>query len=197
MKKYITIILTIITVTCYSQVTSIVPLNHPIEVNMTNGTYYQDDEFDFNPYIGTWQGTWGTGINAKTFILKVEKITQHFFSQPDNGYYYSDILIGKYTVLDASESIINSTMNVTNPNLAKLISKRTFGNRCYFTYNDTDLCNIYGTVGLKLDISNPNILNYIYRYEEFWLLEDCQYYGSPNGIPIPIPTISLILTKIN
>lgn len=199
MIKYIIIVALIITNT-YGQVGEIIPLNPPIETEIQNGTYIQDMYFDFAPYVGTWEGNWTTGSNNKIFRLKIEKITRHLISHPNGHYYYQDLIIGKYTITETvSGNIIASTMSVLDPNLAKLVSEgfRLETNSCSFVYSDPDLCEITGTVILTRDLLNPNTLNYKYKYLETWINKNCQFYGNPNGIPIPIPTQSLTLTKVN
>jgi hypothetical protein len=197
--KYYIIIITMLTFTSYGQEGIIIPLDPPVEYDIPNGTYVQDMNFDFFPYIGTWEGNWGLGINNKTFTLKIEKINHHLISYPYGRYYYQDLLIGKYTITETiSGNVISSTMSIMDVNLAKLSSEDNLqDNRCYFVYSDPNLCDVTGTVILVRDLTNINTLLYKFLQSEIWIENDCPDKGDPNGIPIPIPTEMVTLTKVN
>ena len=200
MKKILIFLGLIQSFIIFSQEGIIIPLDPPVEYDIPNGTYVQDMNFDFAPYIGTWEGNWGLGINNKTFTLKIEKINHHLISYPYGRYYYQDLLIGKYTITETiSGNVISSTMSIMDVNLAKLssIGNSLVSNRCYFVYSDPNLCDVTGTVILLRDLTNINTLLYKFLQSEIWIENDCPYKGDPNGIPIPIPTEMVTLTKVN
>jgi hypothetical protein len=162
-------------------------------MNIINGTYVKDFNNALGDYIGTWRATW----QGKILSLKIEKVTKQIESTPNQNYHYRDILIGKYLITDAvSGAVIASSMNIVNPNLDKLYGIGSGQNNKYqFSYTDTDLCNITGKVILSRNLANNNQLTYEYEYNEFWLFDDCPYH-TQGFIPIPIPTIEVVLTKI-
>ena len=173
------------------------PLNHPNKSNIINGTYLKDIDNEFDPYIGTWQGTW----NDKIFTLKIEKISHYTNTYPNGDYYYRDLLIGNYIVTDLSTELeLANSLSITNPELAKVISYyRPSNNVFYFHFNGGgDICDVLFTIHLKQNLSNPNELIYTVGEKTYWESENCPY-NQIEDIPIPIPSSagSLTLTKIN
>ncbi len=198
MKTIIKLYISLISLSAYCQEGVIVPLNYSSDIDLLSGTYIKDVGNEFAPYIGTWQGTWGETLEAKTFTLKIEKITHYTDTSPNGDYYYRDILIGKYTVTETSIGlIITNTMTIADPGLAKISSiNGPRLNYLPFNYFDEDFCSISGIVKLCRNVNNPNVLNYYFDRGEFWISQNCPY-GEIYNIPIPIPTVNLTLTKIN
>ena len=197
MKTIITICVSLISLFTYCQEGVIISINSDKTV-LENGTYIKDIDNEFAPYIGTWQGTFGTALDPKTFSLTIQKVTHYRETVPNGDYNYIDILIGKYIVTDVnSELEIANTMAINNPSLVKITSfYGPHDNRFKFNYDDVDLCNVSLTITLKRNLTNPNELKYYVDESDFWIEENCPYTQKAD-IPIPIPKTSLVLTKIN
>ena len=191
MKNIITIVVCIIYTLAYSQEGVIAPLN-TLSYNVPNGTYIKDIDNIFQPYTGTWQGTW----QGKLLILEIEKVSHKLNSSLDGSYYYEDQLIAKHKVVQtATGSTIESTMEISNLENAKIESLGyPKDNEFDFLYSDRDKC--YNTGRFRLE-GNPatNQLQYFYFYESFWISKDCTYL-SQDEIPINIPTGTLVLTRV-
>jgi len=192
MKKIILLISIFTVFTAYSQ-EIILPLNYEGSKDVPERGYLKDLFDVFNPYIGTWQGTW----NGKTFILKIEKVTKELHSFESGYFYYRDRLIGKYIVKDnATGSIISTTMNNVNLQEAEIKSLAyPKENKFEFLYETGDECYVTGKIRLK---GNPatNQLQYFYFPDEFWRFEEC-HVASAAEVLIPIPTEPMILTRVN
>ena len=192
MKKIIILIFLFLVNQSYSQEGIVIQLNYDNILNVVNGTYLKDIENKLDPYVGTWETTW----QNKTFTLIINKIIHHPYYSGNGDYYYIDELIGKFKVIDSNGNIIVNYQNTLNPDLSKLSSVTyPLNNKIEFAYYDVDFCEISGIVTLNLDDLNPKIVHYEYGYEEFWLTHNCKYYDV-GEIPIPIPTVAVILSKI-
>lgn len=189
MKKIITIIAILTFTLGCAQVW---PITHISTLKVPQGTHVKDIDGLFIPYIGTWQGTW----NGKLFILKIENYPDRLNSFPSGYYYYEDELIAKYKVIQTDTgSIIESTMDVSDLEVAKLESLGyPKDNEFDFLYSDIDKC---GNTGKFMLEGNPatNQLQYFYYYEGFWISKDCPY-TSKDDIPINLPTGTMTLTRI-
>ena len=170
-----------------------IPLNQEPTFNLQSGTYIKDTEDALQPYVGIWEGIW----SGKKITLSISAVSHHLIISPSK-YHYEDILVEKYTITDvATNTIIASTMNNADINEAKIINSGTGkNNQMYFFYSDIDLCSISATILLKRDLANPNQMHYSFSHEEFWMTESCPFYNDPNGIPIPLPMESVMLSRI-
>lgn len=196
MKKIIIYLLLVQCLYSVAQVGEILPLS--LRTTETpNGTYFQDEEFLFQPFIGTWQGTFDTGVNAKLFRLTLSKVNHHLNSYPDGSYFYEDILIGKYIVTNiATGEIIENTTTELNPDNAELNSMLPHDNKLNFNFTDIDRCYNSGTVYLIINPTNSNELQYHFVLDDFWINTGCTYL-SKYDIPIPIPDELMTLVKVN
>ena len=189
MKKIVTLIILIATITSYGQEGVIKPLN---TWDAKSGTYLKDINNELNPYIGTWEGTWAN----KKFSLKIEKLLKVRHTSENGFYNYEDKLIGRYKVINLSDgSVLEDNFGQQNLSLIKIesTSSKRFENRFNFIYIDKDLCSIVGEI---VFIGNPatNQLQYNFMYDE-WDYNNCQY-PEIIDIPVKIPTIyNLIMTR--
>ncbi len=185
-------------ITTYNIVSSqegiILPLSEYTDNNSIDGTYYADSENLFLPYIGTWQAVW----NNKIFLLTIQKVTRNKELFPDVSYWYEDRLIGKYKILNASTgNVMQETPSLYSVNNAKLTNAGVGkNNKLIMGYFDLNICNISGQVWLERNLINSNQLQYFFIKGDFSLDENCPY-NSYDEIPIPIPTLHLILNKVN
>jgi hypothetical protein len=192
MKKNISLLIIILlSINLSAQEGVIVPLTTP-HIDIQSGTYKKDLNSELNPYIGTWVGIW----NNKKFTLKLEKYTKKTISYPDGDYFYKDLLVGKYKVTNLSSGeILQNNINNHDNEAAKITSAALpKNNRFKFTYMDDEQCFNVGNITL---VGNPgtNQLVYWYEFDSWWDKENCQY-ASKSEIPIPIPTVSVTLTKL-
>ena len=192
MKKYITFLLLLINISLiYSQEGVEVPLNYDPTIHLISGTYKKDITNYFGPYIGTWIGTW----NNKQFTLQLVKVVKKQITYESGYYYYRDLLIGKYSVIDLTDnSVIDDNLSEPDVNLAKINSlSRPKNNMFDFIYMDKDNCSNTGIIDLFGD-PTTNHITYRYQYDEFWSSQDC-VYSSQDQIPIYIPTVNVVLTR--
>lgn len=169
-----------------------VPLNHDPTIDIQNGTYIKDIDNVFLPYIGNWETTW----ENKKMTLTIEKVTKQLRTYPNGDYYYRDYLIIKYKIIALpSNFIISNTYNIANLTDAKITSIGTGkDNQLYFIYRDADFCYNSGEIILRQNLANQNELFYYYRFDGFWMPEDCPY-ETQQEIPVYLPTINVTLTK--
>jgi hypothetical protein len=192
MKKYITLLICVANIiNIYSQEGVEVPLNTPI-FDIQSGTYQKDLDNRLNPYTGAWEGTW----QGKKFTLVIDKIIKKLHTSESGFYYYEDILIGRYKITNLSDGvIIENNLNEQNLDLIKIENTSTGkSSKLYLIYLDKDLCSNTGQILLKGNPSS-NQLIYTFNYGEFWMKEDCPYLNK-SDIPVPIPTVSLTLTRL-
>ena len=174
-----------------SQQGNILPLNHDI-LSAGNGDYIKDIDNAYLPYLGNWETFW----DGKKMNVTIEKNTKQLITFPNGDYYYEDYLIIKFRVIDlATQLEFANTYAISNLKDAKIRSISTGKyNQLSFLYMDPDLCNNSGKIKLIRNLGNPNELFYQYRFDEFWIPDDCPYLTQAE-IPIYIPTVNVTLTK--
>jgi hypothetical protein len=102
MKKTLLLLAIISLLSCKAQV--IIPLNNA-HVEIPNGAYLMDTEYELNKYIGTWKYQNGNEV----LIITLAKILQYEISG-----HYEDMLIGEYKYIDSNGvTIINTLPNMT------------------------------------------------------------------------------------
>ena len=110
MKKYIIIILAILTVyACKAQMTTVSTYDANHFGN--NGTYYKDTYNDYNRFEGTWLYTNGN----TSFKLVLQKKEMVHFLEPDfNMDYYVDMIAGEYQYIENGVELVNTLSNLSN-----------------------------------------------------------------------------------
>jgi len=163
-----------------------------LSYDVPDGTYIKDMDNVFQPYVGTWKGSW----DGKTFVLRIEKNLKQLNTFPDGSYYYEDELLGKFSISDAATgAIIETNEGVPYGEGAEIYSVgRPKDSRFSFIFSDGNRCSNSGKILLR---GNPasGQLNYFYSFKDSWNSENCQYVYQ-HDIPIPIPTVRMILTKV-
>jgi hypothetical protein len=195
--KNIKIILTIITV-LFSQINfAQVGVEMPIQTlstDVANGTYIKDINNSFIPFIGNWQGSW----NGKTITFFITKVTKNIHSCTNGDYNFEDRLIAKYNIVDNSTGVeLENTTSIIDFDDQKIfnIGYVKDGKLSMF-FLDKSLCNYGGEIYLRQFPSSPDHMNYGFMFDrDYRLPENCNY-SSISSIPIPIPTVSLLLTRI-
>ena len=191
MKKIIYIFTLLQSVIGFSQ---ILPLNQsPFE--RPNGCYIKDLNNDLQPYVGTWETTW----DNKKFSITIEKVTQHLYTRPNGDSYYKDFLIGKYLVTNLSNNVvIESTLNISNVNDVTLYSVTSGANsKIIFLYKESAPCYNRAEITLERNSSNSNVLEYSFnQFHSDWLKSPQCTYSKQVDIPVAIPKITMILTKV-
>jgi hypothetical protein len=177
----------------FAQVGIIRPINYYSET-MPNGTYIKDTNNSFAPFIGNWRVSW----NGKTITFYISKVTKNLFTYVSGKYYFKDKLIIKYIITDnITGADLDQTVFINDFKDQKIINIGYVKNGKFeFLYTDKDLCGYGGIIYLRQDANNPNIMNYGFMFDrEFQLPTGC-VYPTIQSIPIPIPTTSLVLTRI-
>lgn len=191
--KYIYIISIVLSVSfnVQSQQGNILPLNHDI-LSAGNGDYIKDIDNAYLPYLGNWETFW----DGKKMNVTIEKNTKQLITFPNGDYYYEDYLIIKFRVIDlATQLEFANSYGISNLKDAKITSSGPVNNsQLSFLYMDPDLCNNSGKIKLIRNLGNPNELFYQYRFDEFWIPDDCPYLTQAE-IPIYIPTVNVTLIK--
>jgi hypothetical protein len=177
----------------FAQVGVVRPLNYYSET-MPNGTYIKDISNSFAPFIGNWQVSW----NGKTITFFISKVTKNRHSYPNGDYFYEDRVIAKYIIVDnLTGAELQNTTSITNFDDQKIFNIGYVKNLKFSLYLiDKDLCGYGGEIYLRQDPNNPNIMNYGFMYERDYILPLNCSFQTIASIPIPIPTISLVLIKI-
>lgn len=184
MKNIILIISILITFSCKSQ---IYPLRTftPIPDN----AYLKDINNEFNDYEGTWKGQW----NNKIIYLKLNKITNKYFSSINE---FRDLLVGRFKTTDLNGNILFDNMNISNDKV-KIYGTyfRQIDDKYQLFYNDIDMCNRVGDILINFTDSTKTQLQWHYAQGENFIDSDCFYFGWPQAnIPQPLPE-DIILTK--
>ncbi|WP_157505078.1 DUF6705 family protein [Flavobacterium tegetincola] len=192
--KYILIISMVLlrALNAQSQENIVLPLNHDPTLKIQNGTYIKDIDNIYLPYLGNWETQW----EGKKMTITIQKNTKQLLTFPNGDYYYEDYLIIKFRVIDlATQLEFANTYAISNLKDAKIRSISTGKyNQLSFLYMDPDLCNNSGKIKLIRNLGNPNELFYQYRFDEFWMPDNCPYLTQAE-IPIYIPTVNVTLTK--
>ena len=192
--KYILIISMVLlrALNAQSQENIVLPLNHDPTLKIHNGTYIKDIDNTYLPYLGNWETFW----EVKKMNITIEKNTKQLITSPNGDYYYKDYLIIKFRVIDLTTQLeFANTYAKSNLKDAKITSIGSGkDNQIYFLYMDPDLCSNTGEIKLIRNLGNPNELSYQYRFDEFWIEDDCPYLTQAE-IPIYIPTVNVTLIK--
>ena len=178
---------------CYAQEGVVLPLDSPPS-SVATGVYLKDTENTFGPYLGTWQGTWA----GKTLNLVLTKVSRYKERFPDGDYHYEDRIMGRYWITDnVSGATLSSTMNtlsISSSNLLDIgISDDNFLSLLYI---DKTACSFTAEIRLKRNLSDANIMSYIFIHKGFIPMSDCPY-ADILEVPIAIPIVELTLTKVN
>lgn len=194
MKKILKIIVCfIITLNAFSQEGLEVPLE---TLNYNNGTYFKDINGELNPYIGTWEGT----VNNKKYTFVMQKFTKHMTSYTTGYYHYEDELMIKFKVTDlATNLILYNTLDADDYNEFPIYGlSKPFHGSFRFVFKDTDT-NCQNSLKFFLD-GTPALTNQLkyckFEYDEWWLYQNCPNYSSRDAIPVYLPKVDLILTKL-
>jgi hypothetical protein len=194
MKKLITIsiLLFLLTVSTYAQVTQIVPIN---SLQYPNGAYRKDLNGEFNRYVGTWEGV----LNNKKYTFVFQKFEQHLYTYLNNTYEYADRLKVKFKITDlATNSIIYDGLNAINyEDFPIYAASKPYNTLLTFVFKDTEV-NCFNTLEFTLkNVPNmPNQLKYCYfKYDDFWI-DSCANYQDRMSIPVFLPKEVFILTKL-
>ena len=184
-------ILLLVSFNVQSQQGNILPLNYDI-LSAGNGDYIKDIDNAYLPYLGNWETQW----EGKKMNITIQKNIKQLLTFPNGDYYYEDYLIIKYKIIDLSTQLeLANTYGINNLKDAKITSSGPVNNnQLSFLYIDPDLCNNSGKIKLIRNLGNPNELFYQYRFDEFWMPDDCPYLTQAE-IPIYIPTVNVTLTK--
>jgi hypothetical protein len=177
----------------FAQVGVIKPINTS-GLDVLNGTYIKDTNNSFAPFIGNWRVSW----NGKTITFYISKVIKNLDSFPNGDFYFEDRVIARYVITDnITGADLDQTLFINNFKDQKIINIGYAKNGKFeFLYTDKDLCGYGGIIYLRQDANNPNIMNYGFMFErEFQLPTGCVYL-TIQSIPIPIPTTSLVLTRI-
>lgn len=174
-----------------SQQGNILPLNYDT-LSTENGDYIKDIDNVYAPYLGNWETTW----EGKKMNITIQKSTKQLITSPNGNYYYKDYLIIKFRVIDLTSQLeLANTYGISNLEDAKISSSGAGkDNQLYFIYIDEDLCNNTGEIKLIRNLGNPNELFYQYRFDGFWMPDNCIYVTQAE-IPIRIPTVNVTLKK--
>ncbi|WP_157505080.1 hypothetical protein [Flavobacterium tegetincola] len=191
MINNIVCILLLMSFNVQSQQGNILPLSHDL-LSTENGDYVKDIDNVYLPYLGNWETQW----EGKKMDVSIQKSTKQLITSPNGNYYYKDYLIIKFRVIDLTTQLeFANTYGISNLKDAKITSISTGkDNQIYFLYMDPDLCNNTGKIKLIRNLGNPNELFYQYRFDEFWMPDNCPYLTQAE-IPIYIPTVNVTLTK--
>jgi hypothetical protein len=194
MKKLrtISILLFLLTVSTYAQVTQIVPIN---SLQYPNGAYLKDINGIFDRYVGAWEGV----LNNKKYTFVFQKFEQHLYTNLDGTYDYTDDLMVKFKVVDLSTNtmLYNSLNAVNYEDFPISAINIPFHSLFSFIFTDTE-ANCYNR--LKFTLKNvpnmPNQLKYCYfKYDDFWI-DSCANYQDRMSIPVFLPKEVFILTKL-
>ncbi|MEA1849074.1 DUF6705 family protein [Chryseobacterium sp. MHB01] len=91
--------------------------------------YYKDLDHELDPFVGTWQGT----FQGKTFVINFTKIKYHFTISN----YYSDMIVGRYKLLDGNGNELYSTYNLSpTRSKVKSISFIDYKTKLYLIFTD-------------------------------------------------------------
>ena len=136
-------------------------------------------------YEGTWKGTW----DNKNIYITLKKI-KYYHSQ-----YYSDILIGKFKVLDTNGSILfdNTNLNDNNTKIKGMTFFNKNGEKYRLDFLDNDICGLNGFIEINFTDSTKTKLAWKFNEGSNLITKDCPYYNSA-VFPQPLP-VSIILTK--
>ena len=193
MKKIFIILTVFITISCKAQ---IVDINTP-SFEMQQGSYRKDINNELAPFLGTWEATW----NNKKITLYLTKITHHYQIHPRLVYYYEDLVVGTYKVVDLTTgAILEDTTNITTIENIPIISSalaRTKNMLCTLYMKrgvNAGDCAILSNVYLYRDLNNPNILTYKYFIDSYES-KNCPY-NNVDDIPVNIPKQQVTLHKI-
>ena len=125
MKKYIITVL-LCNIFAFAQEGVIAPINTS-GFDAISGTYIKDVDNVFNPYVGTWVGTW----NSKELRLKIVKDIRRLHTFIKGDYYYADGLVVFYRITDLTTSdFIEDNLDELDNTIAKIFSINTpFNNK--------------------------------------------------------------------
>ncbi|MEC4050992.1 DUF6705 family protein [Flavobacterium sp. SUN046] len=169
-----------------------------ISPDAPSGSYIKDMNNEYDPYLGTWEGTW----DNKKITFYLTKVEHQRINYSQDDYQYRDIVIAKYKVVDLTTgTIIEDSTNITDFDDIDLRATRV--NRNYnfldFLYfGRASKCGLNANVFMYRDLNNPNQLTYKYYVigglEPWW--EGHCIYTSLDQIPVPIPKINVVLHKM-
>lgn len=194
MKNTIKYIILLITISCKSQVTTIVPLS---SYDFPNGAYLKDLNNELNPYVGRWEGI----SNNKKYIFEFIKFTQRLNSYtgaPTGDYHYEDELVAKLKVIDlATNQVLYDNLSVTNYEDYLLLGLNKHKGMFKFMFREkSDKCYLNGEFYLMNINGQLNQLKYRDFTLKSYLDYNCTSYTDINQIPFFLPKEDLILTKI-
>ncbi|MFC4739317.1 hypothetical protein ACFO3U_04865 [Flavobacterium ponti] len=184
--KFICFLFFTINLSCGAQI--VVPLK---TIDEPNGAYKKD----LNDIFTFWEGTWKGNINNKEYTFEFVKFTKHLITLSNGEYYYRDMLLCKFKVVDLNLNIIlYDDLNITSYENYKIYNLGNIFSEYFFQYNDSDNCNNNIKFTLVKDINNPNqILYKDFSFDEY-LYFDCPY-ANQQDIPMFLPKVDLTLTR--
>ena len=186
MKKITTLALLLVAFVLKAQ---IYPLNTYTDV--PNNSYIKDINNELLPYVGTWKGTW----DNKVIYIYFKRFKKQI-SLGDN-IYFEDVLVGKFKVLNANETVILFDNTYLPDNDAKIIGLRFFTvptTSYNLLYIDPDICNMSGNIYISTVNGVNTQLNWQYSSDTGFLSAHCSYVTNNLPIPQPLPDI-IVLTK--
>ncbi len=182
---------------CHSQEGVIAPLGTS-RYDAISGTYIKDLNNVFNPYVGTWVGTW----DCKELRLKIVKFTKSLSISVTGHYFYEDRLIVFYRITDlATGDFIEDNLDETDISLSKFRSlSRPKNHKFEFNFFDNTVghCGKCTGITFKGDPATNQLL--YYSSTEGWFdWRNCNY-GSieevPDILPITTPATPIALTRL-
>ena len=196
MKNLFKTIILLYSISSFSQVGTVVPLNTFYQ-NIQSGTYRKDINNELDPFVGTW-----TMIKDNIKYTLVFQKMQHLLVTYSSDFYnYEDRLVCKYETVDLNtNTIIYSTMNATLYDDFDIESLGGVSNgELEFDFYDTPRCNRSMEFRLyKMKFQPGTTIPYQVSYYNFgsdgYFPENCPYTNM-DAVPFPLPLGSLVLTK--
>ena len=137
--------------------------------------YLKDTDNELNKY----EGTWAFSQNGINMTIKLDKILWY----KDIPKYYKDVVNGNYKLIE-NGVVIYDDLSDSVSDVSNIIGSTLSNDDQYYilTFWDRQNCDITGTIRIKIDANNPDILHWqMYNDEQGVIfLSDCPQAADPD-----------------